>query len=81
LPETGLRRYHGRGPHGSGLSFRGIAGLLQPPGDCHPRQRGIVMSRYAIAALALVAFAAACAPKPEPMAAPITPEPAFTGKF
>ncbi|KEO56165.1 hypothetical protein TP2_01200 [Thioclava pacifica DSM 10166] len=34
----------------------------------------------ALIALALVAFVAACAPKPEP-AAPVTAEPVYTGKY
>ncbi|MCT2538721.1 hypothetical protein OE699_03420 [Sedimentimonas flavescens] len=40
------------------------------------------MSKKAILALALVAFAAACAPKTEPAPVePVSVEPAFTGKY
>lgn len=40
------------------------------------------MSRKALVALALVAFAAACAPKPEPAPVdPVSVEPVFTGKY
>lgn len=40
------------------------------------------MSRKAFAALALVAFAAACAPKPEPAPMqPVTVEPTYSGKY
>lgn len=40
------------------------------------------MSKKALLALALVAFAAACAPKSEPMPAePVSVEPTYTGKY
>ncbi|MCR9151133.1 MAG: hypothetical protein NXH83_13235 [Rhodobacteraceae bacterium] len=40
------------------------------------------MSRKALVALALVAFAAACAPKPEPVPMePVTVEPTYSGKY
>ena len=40
------------------------------------------MSRKLVAVFAIVAFAAACAPKPEPApVAPVTVEPTFTGKY
>jgi hypothetical protein len=38
------------------------------------------MSKLLIA-LSLVGFVAACAPKPEPMPAPVTDEPVYTGKY
>lgn len=39
------------------------------------------MSKKALLALALVAFAAACAPKSEPVAEPVTTEPVSGGKY
>lgn len=35
----------------------------------------------ALIALGLVAFVAACAPKPEPMPVAVTTEPTYTGKY
>ncbi|MDF1620242.1 hypothetical protein [Pseudothioclava nitratireducens] len=40
------------------------------------------MSKKAFIAVALVAFVAACAPKPEPMPVePVSVEPTYTGKY
>jgi hypothetical protein len=39
------------------------------------------ISSRAIFALVLVAFAAACAPKPEPVVEEVTTEPTYTGKL
>ena len=39
-------------------------------------------TKKTIVALCLVAFAAACAPKPEPVyTAPVTPQPVYTGQL
>ena len=39
------------------------------------------MSKKLLAAACLLAFVAACAPKPEPMPEPVSVEPTYTGKY